>query len=429
MLGEIAKVLLKKRILIYGINYSPELTGIGKYSGELADFFHASGWEVRVITAPPYYPDWKVWPAFRASRYLIEDKNGLKVYRAPLWVPQRPSGIKRIIHLLSFALSSLPLLVMNLRWKPSVVFVVEPPLFCSFNAIAFSKMTGAFSWLHIQDFEVDAAFQLGLIKNPLAKRFATAIEKYLMSRFDLVSTISRRMLALASRKGVNNKRLVFFPNWVDIAAIKPSHSYTKYRKDLCISENDFVALYSGNMGAKQGLDVIGFAAQELMSRSSSEKTVHFIFCGNGASRMELEEMLRGTANVHFLDLQPVDSLSELLATADVHLLPQRSDAADLVMPSKLTGMLSSGRATIATAVEGTEIAQILAEHACGVVVPPGDAHGIVAAILELANDSYKCAELGKNARAYAMANLSQEAILESIEREISNAIKLRGKDA
>ena len=96
------------RFVVYAINYRPELTGIGKFSGEMAEWLVAKGHEVRVVTAPPYYPQWRVLGHYRSWHYRRESLNGVKVWRCPLWVPSRPSGLKRILHLASFALSSFP---------------------------------------------------------------------------------------------------------------------------------------------------------------------------------------------------------------------------------------------------------------------------------------------------------------------------------
>ena len=119
------------KLLVYGINFAPELTGIGKYTGEMVAWLAARGHEVRVVTAPPYYPDWSVRPGYSGSRYAREDWRGATVLRTPLWVPRKVTGLKRLVHLASFALSSLPTLLAQWRWKPDVVWVTEPPLFCA----------------------------------------------------------------------------------------------------------------------------------------------------------------------------------------------------------------------------------------------------------------------------------------------------------
>ena len=138
------------KILFYGINFSPELTGIGKYTGEMAQWFAEQGHEVLVITAPPYYPAWKVSKGYQ-NAYATEQWQGVTVFRTPLWVPAQPSGLKRLIHLASFALLSIPALFKQWSWKPDVVWVVEPPLMCAPAAVAFAKLNGAKSWLHVQD--------------------------------------------------------------------------------------------------------------------------------------------------------------------------------------------------------------------------------------------------------------------------------------
>src|SRR6266576_4194403 len=162
------------RVLICGINFAPEPVGIGKYTGEMAEWLAGRGHEVRVVTAIPHNPWWRVPPGFRAWRYTREQSFQVSplresrsqrtsaarvdVFRCPLWVPKSPSGLRRLCHLASFGLSSLPTTLWQRTWRPDLVFVVEPTLFCSLQALLVAAWSGAKTWLHIQDFEVDAAF-------------------------------------------------------------------------------------------------------------------------------------------------------------------------------------------------------------------------------------------------------------------------------
>ena len=118
------------KILVYGINYSPELTGIGKYTGEMVEWMASRGHDVRVITAPPYYPEWKVGERYSSWRYRREE-GAATVWRCPLYVPKQPSTLKRLIHLGSFALSSFFPLMAQRRWKPDRIIGVVPTLFCT----------------------------------------------------------------------------------------------------------------------------------------------------------------------------------------------------------------------------------------------------------------------------------------------------------
>jgi colanic acid biosynthesis glycosyl transferase WcaI len=124
-------------------------------------------------------------------------------------------------------------------------------------------------------------------------------------------------------------------------------------------------------------------------------------------------MAQGLSNVRFVDLQPANRLNELLNLADIHLLPQRSGVADLVMPSKLGPMLASGRPVIATVAPGTQVAMVIAN--CGIAVPPGDTSALVKAIQCLAADPTLRRHLGENARREAEAEPSAEQLLDRME--------------
>jgi colanic acid biosynthesis glycosyl transferase WcaI len=407
------------RILLHGINYSPELTGIGKYSGEMAQWLAARGHHVRVVTAPPYYPAWRVRTDYRGWSYKTEPGNGdgVRVYRCPLYVPRRPSGKTRVLHLGSFMLSSLPIMLSQAQWRPDVVLAVEPTFMSSLAGWMTARMAEAVAWLHIQDFEVDAAFDLGLLESdgPL-HRVAEAVERRLMHRFDCVSTISEKMMHRLAEKGVIADKTVMFPNWVDTDAIAPLRGASRLRRQLGLSSDKVVLLYAGNMGMKQGLDLLPLLAQEFVP----DPRIHFIFCGDGAYRAQLAGMLYGAANVTMLPLQPFDRLNDLLNTADIHLLPQRPDAADLVMPSKLTGMLASGRPVIATAAAGTQVALTLGS--CGIAVPPLDKPALFAAVRTLVDEREMRHALGVSARAHAVEHLGKERVLQRFESELIAAV-------
>ncbi len=420
------------RVLLYSLNFNPELTGIGKYSGEMAEWLVSSGHDVRVISAPPYYPQWQVGKGYSAYLYKKEvitdvaskaslskkednlggESGDLVVFRCPLWIPSRPTGLKRILHLASFAFSSFPVVLAHVLWRPDVLIVIEPPLFCSPTAVLSGYWARCKTLLHVQDFEVDAAFELGLIPNHYARSVVLAMERWIMRRFDKISTISGRMLQRLKIKGVDEDKLLFFPNWVSTALIYPMDNPSPFRAELGFSDDDVVLLYSGNMGQKQGLEVIVEAARLLEPHTH----VRFVMCGQGAAYETLYTMAAGLQNMIWLPLQPLERLNELLNLADIHLLPQKADAADLVMPSKLTGILASGRAVIATASKGTEVWSVVDGR--GINTPPGDVEAFAEAIYALVNDPDERRRLGKQARRYAEEKLGAEAVLGQFEHEL-----------
>jgi colanic acid biosynthesis glycosyl transferase WcaI len=417
------------RILIYGLNFAPELVGVGKYTGELAEWLAAQGHEVRAVTAPPFNPQWRVAAAFSSCRYAREEptkenkkdheKGRLTVFRCPLWVRPQLSATKRILHLASFALASLPVMLRQIAWRPEIVVVIEPTLFCLPAALVTARCCSARSWLHVQDFEADAGFELGFMNAAGLRTLGQWAEKKLMSGFNLVSTISEKMMARLPGKGVTPSACRLFPNWVDTDAIFPLGRPSALRAELGISSEDTVALYAGTMARKQGLEVLAEAAGSLAGRVG----LRFVFCGEGPGRSALESRTRRMANVQWIGLQPFEHLNELLNLADIHLLPQRADAADLVMPSKLTGMLASGRPVVATSRPGTQLAEVVEARGCeidgrGIVVEPGDASAFARAIEDLARDHDMRERLGRNGREYAVSELGKETILSRFEKEL-----------
>ncbi|RQZ09490.1 colanic acid biosynthesis glycosyltransferase WcaI [Burkholderia sp. Bp9031] len=401
------------KVLIYGINYAPELTGIGKYTAEMAETLAAKGHAVRVVCAPPYYPEWRVASGYRAVWYATEYRNGVSLWRAPLWVPRRPRGALRILHLASFALTSFPLMLRHVFWRPDAIICIAPSLLNAPGGWLAAKLSGAHAWLHIQDYEIDAAFNLGMLDGSLLRRVALALERMLMRRFDTVSTISGKMIERAMHKGISPGKLVHFANWADTRSIYPLGRPSELRAALNISLDATVVLYSGNMGAKQGLDILADAAQRLALRDN----LVFVFCGNGPARDDLIARCGKLRNCRFMNLQPANRLNELLNLADIHVLPQRADAADLVMPSKLTGMFASGRAVIAMANTGTELHNVVSRR--GVLVPPGDPEALANAIDALAADARQRMSLGLAGRSFAEAVLSREAVLREFEARLS----------
>jgi colanic acid biosynthesis glycosyl transferase WcaI len=412
-------------VLLVGLNFAPEPVGIGVYSGDMARWLADRGHRVRVLTAPPYFPQWQA----RGNRYRRERFGGAELWRCPLWVPRRPSGLKRLLHLASFALSSLPVLLAQARWRPDVVITVAPAFFCAPGALLLTALCGrgTASWLHIQDFELDAAFELGLLKGRLLRRLAEGWERRTLRGFARVSTISGAMLQHAIAKGVAPERALLLPNWVDLAAIQPQppgqRASNPYRRELGFGPEQRVLMYSGSMNKKQGLELLVAAIERL----ADVPDLVWLLAGEGPSKTELADATAGMDNVRLLPLQPAERLNDWLNLADVHLLPQKAGAADLVLPSKLLGILASGRPVVASSPASSELGQI-ADQA-GMRVEPEDGEAFAAALRQLLGNGALRQRLGEAGRQLAERRYGREAVLGQMERqmEVLNAGHRPGK--
>lgn len=407
------------KFLLASLNYSPELTGIGKYNGEMLPWFDKAGDDASVLCAPPYYPEWQVHSGYSTRKYEAQTLGGVEVVRCPLYVPSSPTTVKRLLHLSSFALSASYALLSRVSKKPDVILLVEPTLFMAPSVLLYCKLTGAKSVLHIQDYEVDAMFGLGMggKLSGLLSRFAFGVECWLMSKFDAVSTISLSMMDKAREKGVSDDQLIFFPNWSDTDFVSPAVDGSALRHSWGVKESEKVVLYAGNIGAKQGLELVIEAAKRYISRTE----VKFFVVGAGAYVKQLQALSydAGLTNIEFKPLQAWENVPAMLSMADVHLVIQRKGAADAVLPSKLTNILSAGGNAVVTAEGDTELGR-LAEQYPGIYtcVEPEDIDAFCEGL---------DVELGKTgvntvARKYAEENLNKDAILSRFREDLLNLV-------
>lgn len=398
------------RILIYGINYSPELTGIGKYTGEMGSWLAQHGQEVDVITTMPYYPEWSVHDSHKGKWWHTQVLDGVRVHRCPFYVPVKVTSSKRILHEFSFVLSSL------FYWLPiffgkryDVVICLSPPFHLGLLPILYSKLRSVPMWCHIQDLQIDMAKDLGMLKNKRFLDIMFKVEAYILKRSTIVSTISEGMVRKVANKKVVQSECVLFPNWVDSNYVKPLPRSQSLRAELGLRDSDKVVLYSGSLGEKQGLELIIDVAKSFASQSD----VKFLIFGSGGGKPKLEALVKefGLTNVTFNPLQPYEKLSALLATADVHLVLQKKSASDLVLPSKLTGILAAGGCAIVSAVPGTTLYDVVDEHQMGILIEPESAEALEVAITEALSSDLT--PYRTNARRYAKVYLNKETILAS----------------
>jgi colanic acid biosynthesis glycosyl transferase WcaI len=264
-------------------------------------------------------------------------------------------------------------------------------------------------WIHVQDFEVEAAVATGLLNERSALgRIAYATEGRILRMGDIVSSISPQMCAKLRAKGFAEDAVYQLRNWSNAGFAGTGTDSSAYRSEWGLGDRK-VALYSGNIANKQGLEIVIEAARMLKERQD----LAFVICGEGPNRDRLRALAAGLDNVQFHDLQPVERMGEFLSLASIHLLPQIVGAADLVLPSKLTNMLASGRPVVATAAPGTGLHDEV--EGCGINTTPGDPAGLAEGIRTLLDDPGLSSRLGCAARERARERWSQDAIIDAVE--------------
>ncbi|TKD65541.1 WcaI family glycosyltransferase [Flavobacterium sp. ASW18X] len=411
----------KKRILLIGYNFAPELTGIGKYSGEMMEWLAQEGHDCKVLTAYPYYPYWKVQAPYRSKRFwytkeVKEYATGgkLTVVRCPMYVPSAPSGLKRILVDTSFSITaSLYILKLLFAKKYDWVLTVAPSFQFGLLGVVYKGLKNAKLWYHIQDLQIEAAQDLGMITNKAILKVLFGLEGFIFKQADVVSSISDGMLARIAKK--TKHPLTFFPNWTETEFFKPIADKTGLKSKFGGEESDFVVLYSGAIGEKQGLEAILTAAQNLKSYQG----LQFIICGTGPYKAVLQEKATqlGLDNLRFLPLQPKEDFNAFLNMADLHLVIQKEKASDLVMPSKLTTILAVGGVALVTANPEATLHKVIQEHHMGILVKAEDQGALEKGIAE-AYATKNLTLLSANARGYAEAYLNKHTIMQAFEAQL-----------
>ncbi len=393
-----------KNITIIGINFYPEDTSTGLYTTGLAEFLNENGYNVSVITGFPYYPQWEIREDYRKrSDYLIEDFKGIKIFRYRQFTPKNPSFLKRVKHIASFTFGSLK----NIKKieKSDLVIAIVPFTSDIWLAHKLAGKTKAKVWVHIQDFEFDAAFESGIIKNKIIEKVMRGIlnfvEKRLLNKADIVSTISFSMMEKAKKK--TKTELFYFPNWIEDDFINPE----KAKKHPYLEEDKFNILYSGNIGAKQDWDRF----LEFVNHFERREDINIVVVGDGAKKEWLVSKIKNKKNVKYFPPVSYEELPDLLCSADLHILFQKESVVDTVMPSKLLGMMASAKPSLIVGNSKSEVAKIVNESKGGEFLEHPKMEEIESFVNKLINNRKLVEDYGKSAREYIVKNFSKEKVL------------------
>ncbi|MFK7832122.1 MAG: WcaI family glycosyltransferase [Winogradskyella sp.] len=390
---------MKTNITFISLNYAPEDSAIGLYSTQWVAFLREAGYNVTVVTAFPYYPKWEISKDYQQkTTFLKEELNGTTVLRYKQYVPKKPSFLKRIIHLSDFTLGSF-FNLFKIKECDLVISVV-PFTTSVFLGYIQKKRFKAKLWMHIQDFEFDAALQTGVGKNKnIIFAILFKLEKWLFSKADLSSTISHSMLNRLSEK--TESQQFFLPNWIDNEKINPETSKTHHY----LQSKKIKILYSGNIGDKQDWEAFIQFCKDL-----NQNKYEIVIVGDGSKKEWISNEIKSFDNVNYYPPVPFEELSDLLCSADVHILFQKPEVIDTVMPSKVLGMMASGKPSIIIGNEKSEVKSIFDASGAGLYFTKYST-AVVNSLKTITKDEQELKLQGAQARNYIIENFSKDKIL------------------
>lgn len=408
--------LSKQRILVLGTNYYPEPIGIPRYTTEMAEDMADNGYRVTVVAAAPLYPTWKRQPGYRYRWYSRERRNGVTIWRVPTYVPRDLGFVQRTIYELGFFFFSLPIVIATLVAGKDALVVTAPPLAVCMQLLLPAGRTR--KAVIVKDLQVDIAENMQIVRSRMALNLLYWIERRVLNRAQLITAVSRGMLQKIAGKGLRQPTLSFFPDWVDTARLDRAETsaVTRMRRTLNLPEGKIVVGYSGNLARKQGIELLVEMAERFRHRGD----VQFLICGDGPAKPGLAAMVKnlGLSNVTLAPLQPEPDLPALLSAIDVHVVTQRDEVSDLVMPGKMFNIMACGGAQVITAPDGSAIDQVIAQSGAGFRVRREDKDGLEAAILKLCDAAQLRGEMGQKGRDYILAHMTKRDILDKFYADL-----------
>ena len=391
------------RILMIGINYAPEETGIGPYTAGFAEHLVGLGHKVEVVTGLPHYPQWRVAREHRGRRRRSEVVAGVRVSRGWHYVPPRQSALRRALYEATFLGTAL---FASRHKKPDVVIGIVPSLSGAVAAAVVGFGRRAPYGIVFQDLMAPAATESGIAGGRRVAGITARVEGFVTRRAAAVAAVSPGFLPSLERYGAPRGRVFIVRNWARIDAPEVDRAETRAR--LGWPPDETVVVHAGNMGMKQGLEAVIAAGRRV---DAERLPIRFVLLGDGSQRARLTELAGGIQAVTFADPVPERELLGYLRAADVLLVCERPTVSTMSMPSKLTSYFLAGRPVLAAVdAAGTTAAEVRRAGA-GLVTSATDPDELVAAVRRLQADHTLAAELGAAGRAYVEAELRPERAL------------------
>jgi colanic acid biosynthesis glycosyl transferase WcaI len=395
-------------------HYAPDVAPTGEVMTSIAGALIDRGHRLHIITSLPWYQRHGLEPGWDGQLVRHETTDWGMITRVHPFPTDKRNIPARAVAFGGFtALATLEGVVA--RFRPDVVVAMSPPLTLGLAGWAVATRWSVPFVFNIQDVFPDVAVELGLLRGARAIAAAGWLERISYRRADAVTVLSDDLadnIHTKLRRGLSGKaadrqaaKVRVIPNFIDTAWITPGPRDNPYRAEYGLTGKR-VVMYAGNVGLSQSLELVLTAATAL----AHEPDVAFVINGGGAARPELERRARGLTNVQFVDMQPKERLPELLAAADIHVVPLKRGLARSSVPSKLYSILAAGRPIVASVDPGTEVQRTVEGAGAGLAVPPDDAESFTKAITRLLDDPAEAEAMGQAGRRFVESLASPAAV-------------------
>lgn len=390
--------------------------------GDLACDLQDRGHDMVILTTTPHYnrdPEAEARQPLRSAFGRVVQKSdfhGIPVFHVAM--PSKKSSVA--MRLLSWIWFHAVCTVIGGLFLPraDVVLAPSPPLTIGINAWLIGLIKKMPYVYNVQEIYPDYAVDMGAIKNRLLIKILLKIESFVYRKATKVTVIAPYMAQKLLKKGVSPKKIQVIPNFVDVDFFAPKPKDNSFSRKHNI-HNKFVVSYAGNMGPGQDLENFIEAACILENRPD----IHFVMMGDGMLRSRLEQSVQGLSNFTFLPYQPYSLVPQIYSASDLNLVPQDPKIARSAIPSKVYRIMACGRPVLATTVPQSDLATLVHEAQCGIVVNP-QAPGLLAeAIKQSASAPERLQRMGEAGRRYVVAKFSRQFVSALYENLLKTVIQ------
>lgn len=391
--------------------YAPEDVSAAVLITELATDLVKRGHEVTFITGAPNYPLGRVFPGYRNRAYQVEWLDGVRVIRTWSYISPAKAVWPRLLHYGTY--SATAFYGGLFAGKPDIIVSYSPPLPLGLSAWLLGCLWRVPWVLEIEDLYPDAAVAAGVLHSSTVIRFFSAMERFLYGHASHVSVIAESFRQNLLRKDVPSDKITVIPVWADPDLVQPMPRSGEFRRSLDLSD-ELVVMYAGNLGLTSCLEDI-LAAANLVR---NEPRIRFVIVGEGVKKAGLVAAAQGAGltNVTFLPYQPREIFPQMLAAADVGLVTLNSGSAASSLPSKIFNVMASGRPVLAVAPIDSEIAHLVEEGRCGIVVPPERPALLAEALIDFNEQPARLADMGRNGRMQLEERFSRGCCVAAYEK-------------
>jgi colanic acid biosynthesis glycosyl transferase WcaI len=398
------------KILFLNRLFGPDTEATGSLLTELAEDL-AVWHEVTVICGPDDNSRLGIWPLIHRESY-----GAVRLVRTfGLTKSHNRRGFRHLNRLIYFALAW----IAALRERPDVLVAeTDPPMLGMLGAACKFIRNCRFVY-YCQDVYPEVAQATGGLKNPALLWLLQLANQFAFRRADAIVGLSEDMARLLRRKAVPADKIIVIPNWIDCDLVKPQAPGQAWLKKYC---GNFVVMYAGNLGWTQNLESVLEAADLLQDNPQ----IKFVFVGDGARKKQLQQEAarRRLTNLDFVDRVNPTAMSEVLAAADLHLIPLGAGVAGTMVPSKLYGILAAGKPFVAMMENEAEVARVAREFEVGFVVPPRDVNALTKTILQCLRSPELLTAMGRRARVLAEQKYSRRLVTRDFAHFLETTLKL-----